>query len=77
MITEAEVDREKFLSHLLVKGFESQKDFSKKTNISEAQLTNILNNKQSPTLKTLNRLCYWLECDIREIIKQVDNKIND
>ena len=71
------IDKENFLKRLLELGFESQKMYAKSSNISEAQVTNIINIKHSPTLKTLGIICEKLNCDIGAITKTIDKNINN
>tara|TARA_Y100001970_G_C14007016_1_gene736398 strand:- start:385 stop:612 length:228 start_codon:yes stop_codon:yes gene_type:complete len=69
-------DKENFLRKLLDNGYSSQKMFALKTGISEAQVTNIVNNKHSPTLKTLSTICENLNCEIETITKTIDKNNN-
>tara|TARA_R100001463_G_scaffold115663_1_gene170901 strand:- start:128 stop:334 length:207 start_codon:yes stop_codon:yes gene_type:complete len=61
-------DKSSFLEIMKMRGINSQLEFSKMSNISQAQIVNILNNKHSPTLKTLDRICRLLKCEISDII---------
>ena len=62
-------DKDSFLEIMKMREIKTQIEFSKLSNISEAQIVNILNNKHSPTLKTLNTICSILKCEISDIIK--------
>ena len=46
----------------------SQKELSEATGISESAISNYINGRQFPNIKSIINICYELGCDIDELI---------
>lgn len=46
----------------------SQSELAKRSNIGKSTISNYLNAKQMPTMKTISNICYALGCEFEDII---------